>query len=129
MGKYSAEDADITLQLSAVLKGRSRKAAWKTVPYRGTAPASRAGGHGVSGIRVLPESLEKASVKVGAIIDGLRERIEEAAGHPLNLNSPKQLGDFLFGELELVKKPKKTKTGQFVTDEDTLSALAPSIPL
>lgn len=42
---------------------------------------------------------------------------------------PKQLGDFLFGELELVKKPKKTKTGQFVTDEDTLSALAPSIPL
>ena len=78
---------------------------------------------------MLPESLEKASVKVGAIIDGLRERIEEAAGHPLNLNSPKQLGDFLFGELELVKKPKKTKTGQFVTDEDTLSALAPQHPI
>ena len=82
-----------------------------------------------TGIRVLPESLEKASIKVGAIIEDLRTKIESAAGHPLNLNSPKQLGDFLFGELELVKKPKKTKTGQFVTDEETLSALAPLHPV
>ena len=49
-----------------------------------------------TGIRVLPESLEKASIKVGTIIEDLRTKIESAAGHPLNLNSPKQLGDFLF---------------------------------
>lgn len=130
MGKYSAEDADITLQLSAVLKRQVKESGMEKLFRTVELPLLPVlADMEFSGIRVLPESLEKASVKVGAIIDGLRERIEEAAGHPLNLNSPKQLGDFLFGELELVKKPKKTKTGQFVTDEDTLSALAPQHPI
>ena len=56
------------------------------------------------------------------------ERIEEAAGHPLNLNSPSS-SEISCSRTELVKKPKKTKTGQFVTDEDTLSALAPQHPI
>ncbi|WP_302015238.1 DNA polymerase I [uncultured Akkermansia sp.] len=130
MGKYSAEDADITLQLSAILKKQVKESGMEELFRMVELPLLPVlADMEFSGIRVLPESLEKASVKVGAIIDGLRERIEEAAGHPLNLNSPKQLGDFLFGELELVKKPKKTKTGQFVTDEDTLSALAPLHPI
>lgn len=130
MGKYSAEDADITLQLSAILKKQVKESGMEELFRKVELPLLPVlADMEFSGIRVLPESLEKASVKVGAIIDGLRERIEEAAGHPLNLNSPKQLGDFLFGELELVKKPKKTKTGQFVTDEDTLSALAPLHPI
>ncbi len=73
MGKYSAEDADITLQLSAVLKKAGQgKRHGKTVPYRGTALLPVLADMEFSGIRVLPESLEKASVKVGAIIDGLR---------------------------------------------------------
>ena len=130
MGKYSAEDADITLQLSAILKKQVKESGMEELFRTVELPLLPVlADMEFTGIRVLPESLEEASVKVGAIIDGLREKIEEAAGHPLNLNSPKQLGDFLFGELELVKKPKKTKTGQFVTDEDTLSALAPQHPI
>lgn len=130
MGKYSAEDADITLQLSAILKKQVKESGMEELFRTVELPLLPVlADMEFTGIRVLPESLEKASVKVGAIIDGLRERIEEAAGYSLNLNSPKQLGDFLFGELELVKKPKKTKTGQFVTDEDTLSALAPQHPI
>ncbi len=130
MGKYSAEDADITLQLSGILKKQVKESGMQELFRTVELPLLPVlADMEFTGIRVLPESLEKASVKVGAIIDGLRERIEEAAGHPLNLNSPKQLGDFLFGELELVKKPKKTRTGQFVTDEDTLSALAPGHPI
>lgn len=130
MGKYSAEDADITLQLSAILKKQVQESGMQDLFRTVELPLLPVlADMEFTGIRVLPESLEEASVKVGAIIDGLREKIEEAAGHPLNLNSPKQLGDFLFGELELVKKPKKTKTGQFVTDEDTLSALAPLNPI
>ena len=130
MGKYSAEDADITLQLSAILKKQVKESGMEELFRTVELPLLPVlADMEFTGIRVLPESLEEASVKVGAIIDGLREKIEEAAGHPLNLNSPKQLGDFLFGELELVKKPKKTKTGQFMTDEDTLSALAPQHPI
>lgn len=130
MGKYSAEDADITLQLSAIFKKQVKESGMEELFRTVELPLLPVlADMEFTGIRVLPQSLEEASVKVGEIIDGLREKIEAAAGHPLNLNSPKQLGDFLFGELELVKKPKKTKTGQFVTDEDTLSALAPLHPV
>lgn len=130
MGKYSAEDADITLQLSAILKRQVKESGMEELFRTVELPLLPVlADMEFTGIRVLPQSLEEASVKVGEIIDGLREKIEAAAGHPLNLNSPKQLGDFLFGELELVKKPRKTKTGQFVTDEDTLSALAPLHPV
>lgn len=130
MGRYSAEDADITLQLSSILRKQVKDSGMQELFGTVELPLLPVLAEmEFTGIRVLPESLEEASVKVGAIIDGLREKIEKEAAHPLNLNSPKQLGDFLFGELELVKKPKKTKTGQFVTDEDTLSALAPLHPI
>ena len=98
MGKYSAEDADITLQLSAILKKQVKESGMEELFRTVELPLLPVlADMEFTGIRVLPESLEEASVKVGAIIDGLREKIEEAAGHPLNLNSPKQLGDFLFG--------------------------------
>lgn len=130
MGRYSAEDADVTFQLSAILKKQVAESGMEELFRTVELPLLPVlADMEFAGIRVLPESLEKASVKVGAIIDGLRGKIEKEAGHPINLNSPKQLGDFLFGELELVKKPKKTKTGQFVTDENTLSVLAPLHPV
>ncbi|MGB2266121.1 MAG: DNA polymerase, partial [Akkermansiaceae bacterium] len=62
-------------------------------------------------------------------ISNLSQEIIAAAGRDFNLNSPKQLGEILFGEMQLVEKPKKTKTGQFKTDEQTLAALAPKHPI
>lgn len=125
MGKYSAEDADITLQLSSILKKQVKESGMEKLFRTVELPLLPVlADMEFNGIRILPESLKKASVEVGIIIEDLRQKIEKAAGHSLNLNSPKQLGDFLFGELKLVKKPKKTKTGQFVTDESTLSSLA-----
>ena len=59
----------------------------------------------------------------------MRQRIDSIVGRPINLNSPKQLGDLLFGEMKLLEKPKKTRTGQYVTDEETLRKLAHSFPL
>lgn len=130
MGRYSAEDADVTLQLAAILKKQVADSGMQELFRTVELPLLPVlADMEFTGIRVLPASLEEASVKVGAIIESLRDKIEQEAGHPLNLNSPKQLGDFLFGELELVKKPKKTKTGQFVTDETTLSVLAPLHPV
>lgn len=46
------------------------------------------------------------------------------AGTPFNIASPKQVGDILFGKLQLVEKPKKTKSGQYVTNEEVLQTLA-----
>lgn len=130
MGKYSAEDADITLQLSSILKKQVKESGMEKLFRTVELPLLPVlADMEFNGIRILPESLKNASVEVGIIIEDLRQRIEKAAGHSLNLNSPKQLGDFLFGELKLVKKPKKTKTGQFVTDESTLSSLALQHPI
>lgn len=130
MGKYSAEDADITLQLSSILKKQVKESGMEKLFRTVELPLLPVlADMEFNGIRILPESLKKASVEVGVIIEDLRQKIEKAAGHSLNLNSPKQLGDFLFGELKLVNKPKKTKTGQFVTDESTLSSLALQHPI
>ncbi|WP_374960331.1 DNA polymerase, partial [Gilvibacter sp.] len=57
-------------------------------------------------------------------IKKLEADIYEAAGEEFNIASPRQLGDILFGKLQLVDKPKKTKTGQYSTAEDVLSYLA-----
>ncbi len=59
-----------------------------------------------------------------ADINRLEKNIYEQAGEEFNIASPKQLGIVLFEKMELVKKPKKTKTGQYATGEDILSFLA-----
>jgi DNA polymerase-1 len=61
-------------------------------------------------------------------IDALSKTLVEQAGRDFNLNSPKQLGEILFDEMKLVEKPRKTATGQYKTDEQTLSALAVKHP-
>ena len=76
MGKYSAEDADITLQLSAILKKQVKESGMEELFRTVELPLLPVlADMEFTGIRVLPESLEEASVKVGAIIDGLREKI------------------------------------------------------
>ena len=54
----------------------------------------------------------------------LENKIFKESGEDFNLNSPKQLGEILFNKLKLVSNPKKTKTGQFSTSEEVLSALS-----
>jgi DNA polymerase-1 len=53
----------------------------------------------------------------------LESRIYELAGEPFNIASPKQVGDILFGKMKIIDKPKKTKTGQYVTSEEVLQQL------
>jgi len=76
---------------------------------------------------------EATLAEIGKSLEGhietLRDSINAAAGREFNLNSPKQLGEILFDELKLVEKPKKTKTGQYATNEQVLSSLAPKHPI
>lgn len=125
MARYSAEDADITLQLSQKLRAELKDSGMENLFFQIEMPLLPViAGMEYEGIRVLPEKLHESSIKMGEFLEILQSKVEQAAGHAINLNSPKQLGEFLFGELKLVEKPKKTKTGQFVTDEETLSTLA-----
>ncbi len=62
-------------------------------------------------------------------IDELAKAIQQHAGRPFNIASPKQLGEILFNDLGLADKAKKTKTGQFKTDEATLATLEGKHPI
>jgi len=78
----------------------------------------------LEGINLDVAFLKELSVTLDKDILQLEKDIYEAAGETFNIASPKQLGDILFGKMQLVEKPKKTKTGQYSTAEDVLSYLA-----
>jgi DNA polymerase I len=81
------------------------------------------------GIRLDPVALEEVGKKLRTDLTRLEASIYQHAGTNFNIGSPKQLGEILFGKLALDPKAKKTKTGQYSTDEQTLSALAPLHPI
>jgi DNA polymerase-1 len=81
------------------------------------------------GIRLDPAALEDVGKKLRADIARLEASIYEHAGTTFNIGSPKQLGEILFGKLALMRDAKRTKTGQYATDEQTLVALAPLHPI
>jgi DNA polymerase-1 len=81
------------------------------------------------GIRLDPVALDDVGKKLRADLARLEQSIHAHAGGPFNIGSPKQLGEILFGKLALDPKAKRTKTGQYSTDEATLTALAPLHPI
>lgn len=78
-----------------------------------------------AGIRVDSRSLAVFAAQLEKEITLHEKAICQLAGTTFNLNSPKQLGQILFDVLKIGEAPKKTRTGQYVTDEQTLAALAP----
>lgn len=122
---YACEDADVTFQLAEILAEQLDESGQADVFYDIESPLLPVIvdiEH--EGISVNTEALAEISITLGKKIAGLTESIYEQAGKEFNLNSPKQLGLILFDEMKLVEKPKKTKTGQYKTDEGTLSVLA-----
>ncbi|MGH6877887.1 MAG: DNA polymerase I [Rhizomicrobium sp.] len=122
--RYSAEDADVTLRLHALLKPRlieQRKLAVYETLERPLVPVladmERAG------IVIDPERLRRLSNDFGREMAKLEEQIHKLAGGAFNVGSPKQLGDILFGRFNL-EGGRKTKTGAWSTDSDVLEDLA-----
>lgn len=81
------------------------------------------------GIRVDAKALADFGEELGRQIQTSEKEIYELAGGEFNLNSPKQLGEVLFERLKLVEKAKKTKTGQYATNEQVLQELADAHPV
>jgi len=122
---YACEDADITFQLAELLAEKLDESGQADIFYDIESPLLPVIvdiEH--EGISVNTDALADISKTLGHKIASLTEQIYQQAGKEFNLNSPKQLGTILFEEMQLVEKPKKTKTGQFKTDESTLAALA-----
>ncbi len=124
--EYSAEDADVTLQLRAVLEPLLKEKGQQRVFYEIESPLIPVlVDMEYEGIRVAAAALDEIALQLAKEIDEQERAICRLAGTPFNLNSPKQLGQILFDIMKICPPPRKTRTGQYATDEQTLAALAP----
>ena len=83
----------------------------------------------INGIRLDTKELQKVQRELEERLVTLEKDIYALAGEPFNIASPRQVGDILFGKMQIMDKPKKTKTGQYVTNEETLNALRADNPI
>ncbi len=126
VAEYSAEDADVTLQLRAALEPLLEQKGQERVFYGIESPLIPVLVEmEYEGIRVDAAALAEFANQLAKEIDQQERTICLLAGTPFNLNSPKQLGQVLFDLLKIPPPGKKTKTGQYATDEQTLALLAP----
>ncbi|MEP6941349.1 MAG: DNA polymerase I, partial [Betaproteobacteria bacterium] len=128
--EYSAEDADVTLQLHGILQPRVGADAKLDFVYSRIEMPTREVLFRMEreGILIDGALLAAQSRELGERIMALEQKAFQEAGQPFNLASPKQLGDVLFNKMQL-PVVKKTSTGQPSTDEDVLQQLAADYPL
>lgn len=127
---YAAEDADITLRLYNVLKPRLKEAGVEQLFYDIEMPLVPVlADMETTGVCLDTEALAETSKVLTERMKQIERNIYELAGHEFNIASPKQVGEVLFGEMKIVEKPKKTKTGQYVTSEEVLQQLRSKAPI
>ena len=127
---YAAEDADITLRLYNVLKPRLKEADVEDLFYNIEMPLVPVLAEmEMNGVLLDTNTLAETSKVFTDRMTQIEKNIYELAGHQFNIASPKQVGEVLFGEMKIVDKPKKTKTGQYVTSEEVLQQLHSKAPI
>jgi DNA polymerase-1 len=128
--RRAMERADLALQLHDVLAPKLAESGQEKVFHKIESPLLPVlAAMENEGIRLDPVALEDVGKKLRIELARLESSICEHAGTTFNIGSPKQLGEILFGKLALVRDAKKTRTGQYATDEQTLVALAPLHPI
>ena len=127
---YACEDADVTLKLKNILQEELKKEGVEDLFYKIEMPLVPVLAYMErNGARIDTAALKDTSVLFSKRLADIEENIYSLAGEPFNIASPKQVGDILFGKLKIVDKPKKTKTGQFVTSEEVLAQLQNRHPI
>jgi DNA polymerase-1 len=128
VANYAAEDADIPLRLQPLLSERLDEGGLAELNETVEVPlVAVLAEMEFDGIRVDTDRLAELSGRFGERVEALATEIEQLAGHPLNIGSPKQLAEVLFNELGL-PVVRRTKTGPS-TDASVLEELAPLHPL
>ena len=122
--EYAAEDADVTLRLKNLLEPRLREAGVWQLFSEVEMPLVRVlASMELSGVRLDTASLKETSQILTQRMTDIEQDIYRLAGEEFNIASPRQVGEILFGKMKIVEKPKKTKTGQYVTSEEVLQQL------
>lgn len=122
--EYAAEDADVTLKLKNILEPRLKEAGVWQLFTEVEMPLVRVlAAMEMNGVRLDTTSLAETSQILTQRMTDIEQEIYRLAGEEFNIASPKQVGEILFGKMKIVEKPKKTKTGQYVTSEEVLQQL------
>ncbi len=122
---YAAEDADVTLQLAHIFEPKLTELnAAKLAEEIENPLVYVLADIEKEGVRIDMDTLKAYSAELEIEIRKAEQSVYDKAGLTFNLASPKQLGEVLFDKLQLDPKAKKTKTGQYQTGEDVLTALA-----
>jgi len=128
--EYAAEDADITLRLKNVLEPRLKELGVEELFWNIEMPLVRVlADMELNGVCLDTEALQDTSKIFNERMKEYEQEIYKEAGEEFNISSPKQVGDILFGKLQIMDKPKKTKTGQYVTSEEVLQSLENKSPI
>ena len=122
--EYAAEDADVTLKLKNILEKEIEKAGVEHLFYEIEMPLMPVlASMEMNGVCLDTDSLKETSEVLTNRLKDIEEKIYKLAGQEFNIASPKQVGEILFDKLKIVEKAKKTKTGQYVTNEEVLQGL------
>ena len=128
--EYAAEDADITLQLRNVLEKKLDEVNARRLFEDIEMPLVKVlADMEINGVRLDTEQLKETQKVFTERMNQYERHAFEEAGQEFNISSPRQVGEILFGKMQLVDKPKKTKTGQYVTSEEVLQQLSGKAPI
>lgn len=128
---YACEDADITLQLWHILEQQLKETEglWQLFEDIEMPLVDVLADMEQAGVRIKSETLSEVSKLFTERMNEHEKKIYLLAGHEFNISSPRQVGAVLFDEMKVMAKPKKTKTGQYVTSEEVLQTLAKDHPI
>ncbi len=128
--EYAAEDADITWQLYKLFEPKVEEKNISPLFNDIEMPLVKVLAEMEhTGVKVDKDSLNAYAEVLREQIIGIEAEIQELAGQPFNIGSPKQVGEILFDVLKIDKNAKKTKTGQYSTNEETLQKLKNEHPI
>ncbi len=128
--EYAAEDADITFRLKNILQKEIIDNKIENLFYNIEMPLmlvlvdmER------EGVLIDDFALKQSSEVLTNEMQKIEKEIHSLAGFPFNISSSKQVGEVLFENLRIIEKAKKTKTGQYSTNEEILENLRGKHPI
>lgn len=127
---YAAEDADVTLRLKNVLEPKLKEMELENLFWNIEMPLVPVLAEmELTGVCLDAEALKETSNIFNQRLAEIEQNIYELAGEKFNISSPRQVGDILFGKLQITDKARKTKKGQYSTNEEVLQQLRTKHPI
>jgi len=130
LAEYAAEDADVTFRFKKIFDPLLDQKALTNLFHDVELPlVATLQDMEWEGVQVDAAFLADYSLQLGKELTEIKDKIYQMAGAEFNLDSPRQMGEILFDRMKIPYAAPKTKTGQYQTNEDTLSKLAEIHPI